>query len=232
MDERLEKIHKILKIIDQRSLRERVLILITSLAMVYFVWDGLIFSWIGDIKRQLSGNASQLQKKISNLQGQISQVSCSLSLDPVIRLKEKIRKITEESEDLQSKLANMTSSLIPPKEMTSFLQSLLENKSLQIIKVANLSPMPVLGNKKDDSDSDEDEDEDEEENVGMQVYQHGIEIVLNGTFFQILSFLEEAEKMPWKVLWEELEFSITEYPLATIRIVIKTLSINANLLSS
>ena len=44
--------------------------------------------------------------------------------------------------------------------------------------------------------------------------------------------LEEAEKLPWKILWEELEYSVTKYPIATIKIVIKTLSLEPNLFST
>ena len=224
-----EKLDKALKKIDQLSLRERVLILVTSLVVVYIVWDSLVFSWINGIKRQLAGDASQLQQRISALQGQITQVSSSLSLDPVIRLKEKIRKSKEENQELQDKLVTMTAQLIPPKAMTSLLQSMLDSKSLKIIKVENLTPMPVLNNS---VKTEGEEEEADQEAATMQVYQHGIEVVLSGTFFQILKFLQEAEKMSWKILWEELEFTVVEYPAATIRIVFKTLSIEPHLLSS
>ena len=221
------------KKIDKMSVRERALMLATSLAIVYFSWQSLVVDGITNLKQKLTSNASKMQQQISSLQGQISEVSNSLSLDPIVRLEEKIRKTKQENDELQKKLITMTEKLIPPREMTSLLRSILDNKELVVMHVENIAPIPVLAG----NDKDKDEDEDKKKAatdaaLKFQVYKHGIEIVVTGTFFQIRDFLAEAEKLPWKVLWEELEFSVTKYPIATVRMVIRTLSVNASLLST
>jgi len=221
------------KKIDKMSVRERALMLATSLAIVYFSWQSLVVDGVTNLKQKLTSNASEMQQQISSLQGQISEVSNSLSLDPIVRLEEKIRKTKQENDELQKKLTTMTEKLIPPREMTSLLRSILDNKELVVMRVENIAPIPVLAG----NDKDKDEDEDKKKAakdaaLKFQVYKHGIEIVVTGTFFQIRDFLAEAEKLPWKVLWEELEFSVTKYPIATVRMVIRTLSVNASLLST
>ena len=229
----IDNVKDLSKKIDKMSVRERALMLATSLAIVYFSWQSLVVDGITNLKQKLTSNASKMQQQISSLQGQISEVSNSLSLDPIVRLEEKIRKTKQENDELQKKLITMTEKLIPPREMTSLLRSILDNKVLVVMHVENIAPIPVLAG----NDKDKDEDEDKKKAakdaaLKFQVYKHGIEIVVTGTFFQIRDFLAEAEKLPWKVLWEELEFSVTKYPIATVRMVIRTLSVNASLLST
>ena len=188
----------------------------------------MIFDSISNLKQQLSGNATKIQEQISNLQGQITQVSNTLSLDPFIRLEEKIRKTKQENDELQKKLVTMTEKLIPPKEMTSFLKKILEDQNLKLIHVENISPIPLFVT----NDDEDEEKAAKEAALRFQVYKHGIELTFNGTFFETRNFLIAAEKLPWKVLWEELEFSVNKHPTATIKIVIKTLSINPSLLGT
>ena len=119
----------------------------------------------------------------------------------------------------------MTEGLISPKEMTELLKNILDkHKSLNIINVENMKATPIFG-------LDDDKKVIKDAKI-FQVYKHGIELTVSGTFFQLRDFLEEAEKLPWKMLWEELEYTVNKYPMATIKIVIKTLSLDPNLVST
>ena len=215
-------------VIDQLSLRERILILLGTLAIIYFSWRSIILDNLSSSKQQVSGSASRLRRQIFNLQGQISEVSSSLNLDPIIRLQEKIDIVKKENTDIQKQLDFMTEGLISPKDMTSLLKLILEkHKGLTVMHVENIKVTPVFG-----GDNENEAKAAKESLKIFQVYNHGLEFVVSGTFFQLRDFLEEAEKLPWKVLWEELEYSVTKYPLASIKIVIKTLSLDPNLFST
>lgn len=214
--------------VDQLSIRERVLLLITSLCVLFLLWEVLIFDQINYLKDKISSNVSKMQQQISNLQGQISQVSTTLSLDPVIRLEEQIKKLYKENEELKSKLFGMKEKLISPAQMMLILKNILDNKNLEVISLKNLPPIPVLNN----LEEQDQEEESGESKLTLKVYKHGLEIVLNGSFFQVRDFLLEAEELPYKLLWEELEFAITEYPIARVKIIIRALSVNTGLIGN
>ncbi|MGD0465282.1 MAG: hypothetical protein ABSA84_01090 [Gammaproteobacteria bacterium] len=223
-----ERSKPLIVIIDQLALRERILILLSMLAIVYFSWRSVILDNLSSSKQQVSGTASRLRRQIFSLQGQISEVSNSLNLDPIIRLQEKIDIVQKENVDLQKQLDLMTEGLISPKDMTSLLKLILDkHKGLTVMHVENIKATPVFG-----GENDNEEKVSKEALKIFQVYKHGIEFVVSGTFFQLRDFLEEAEKLPWKILWEELEYSVAKYPLASIKIVIKTLSLEPNLFST
>lgn len=221
----LEKIKKWALLVDQFSLRERILILLTSISIIYFSWRALVFDHLVSSKQQVAGTVLRLKRQIFNLQGQITEVSSSLNLDPIIRLEEKIEDIQKENDALQNKLSKMTEGLISPKEMTELLKNILDrHKNLNVINVENTKATPIFG-------LDDDKKVIKDAKI-FQVYKHGIELTVSGTFFQLRDFLEEAEKLPWKMLWEELEYTVNKYPVATIKIVIKTLSLDPNLVST
>jgi MSHA biogenesis protein MshJ len=204
-----EKSKPLIVIIDQLALRERILILLSMLAIVYFSWRSVILDNLSSSKQQVSGTASRLRRQIFSLQ-------------------EKIDIVQKENVDLQKQLDLMTEGLISPKDMTSLLKLILDkHKGLTVMHVENIKATPVFG-----GENDNEEKVSKEALKIFQVYKHGIEFVVSGTFFQLRDFLEEAEKLPWKVLWEELEYSVTKYPLASIKIVIKTLSLDPNLFST
>lgn len=222
-----ENLKKIKILVDQLSLRERVLILVSTIAIVYLSWRNIILENLASSKKQIAGSALNLQKQIFNLQGQLSEVSSSLNLDPIIRLQEKIDIIQKENEQLEKTLANMTEGLISPKEMTSLLKVILDkHQDLTVVRVENIQAVPIFGENIDGTEKTV-----KGSNI-FQVYKHGIEFTVRGTYFQLLNFLEEAEQLPWKVFWEELEYSVNKYPIATIKIVIKTLSLDNTLFST
>lgn len=221
----IDKVKNIILQVDKLSLRERVLVLLSTVFITYFSWRGLVFDHLSNSKQQIAGNALKLQKQIFNLQGQISEVSSSLNLDPILRLQEKVDVIQEENNALEKKLSSMTEGLISPKDMTSLLQILLDkHKNLTLVSLENTKASAVFDATAENSLL--------KDAKLFQVYKHGIEFVVSGTFFQLKDFLEEAEQVPWKILWEELDYSVTKYPIATIKIVIKTLSLDYNLLGT
>lgn len=214
--------------VDQLSIRERILILITSLCVVFFLWEALIFEQINYVKDKISNNMSKMQQQISNFQGQINQVATTLSLDPVVRLEEQIKKLYNENEELKKQLFGLKNQLISPAQMMLVLKNILDNKNLDIISLKNI-PFTSIVNHAEVKDENEKTDEN---NLGFQVYKHGIELVFNGSYFQVRDFLLEAESLPYKLLWEELELSVTEYPMSRVKIIIGALSVNTGLIGS
>lgn len=215
--------------VDQFSIRERMLLLITSICLLFLLWKALILEQINDIKDKVSNNMSKMQQQIASFQGQINQVATTLSLDPIVRLEEQIKKLYKENEELKNKLFNIKEKLISPPQMMLVLKKILDNKNLEVVSLKNLPFTPILSTLEEKEQDDEVKDE---SNLVFKVYKHGVEIVFKGSFFQIRDFLNEAENLPYKLLWEELEFSIIEYPLANVKIIIGALSINTALIGN
>ena len=104
--------------------------------------------------------------------------------------------------------ARSTSKILSPKQARTVLHDLLmTNKHLVLLQLKNLPPKAVaLPNSK------------------VKIFEHGIIIKFLGDYFSTMSYLQDIEKLPWKIFWDKLEYKVTEYPAAEITLHIHTTS--------
>lgn len=59
-----------------------------------------------------------------------------------------------------------------------------------------------------------------------QVYRHEVEIVLQGTYLELLAVLQEMEKLPWQLYWAKASLRTDEHPQSTLSLRVFTLSLD------
>jgi MSHA biogenesis protein MshJ len=59
---------------------------------------------------------------------------------------------------------------------------------------------------------------------GSQLYRHGIELTLGGSYFDLMQYLAELEKLPAKLLWGTGELRAEQYPDVKLTLQIYTLN--------
>ena len=52
-----------------------------------------------------------------------------------------------------------------------------------------------------------------------------ISLTLKGTYSSIFDYLKRIEALEWSVFWEDVEYSVDQYPVAKVTIQLYTLSI-------
>ena len=211
------KILLAIKKINALSLRERILLFITLLGAVYFLWEILIFDQLLGSKEKINYNIQAMQEQVAKLHVQMASVSKTIRTDPYKDLKEKIKTLKKENKKFEDDISHLTAQLIPPKEMTELLHKILsEDDELTLIRVENLAEKPMFTDK---------QEVDEETIQRLQIYKHGLEIEFISDYFTTKRFLEKLEALPWELLWDELHYEVKEYPKAVVRVVIYTLSL-------
>jgi len=58
------------------------------------------------------------------------------------------------------------------------------------------------------------------------VYMHGVEIVVQGGYLDMLQYMQALEKMPWQLFWNKASLQVEEYPKATLNLTLYTLSLD------
>ncbi len=59
---------------------------------------------------------------------------------------------------------------------------------------------------------------------GAELYRHGVELTLKGSYFELLQYLSELEKPPARFLWGEAELQVEKYPEVRLTVQLHTLS--------
>ena len=103
--------------------------------------------------------------------------------------------------------------------MATVLEKVLHQKTrLKLIRVTNLPAVELTADALADHSNLE---------QGSLLYRHGVELQLEGDFFETLRYLQALEELPWQILWGSLTYEVETFPRASITLRLNTLSTNA-----
>lgn len=220
-------IAKIAEQIDSRVLRERVLIFLTLLALIFLVWDLLVQGGIDRKQKNLQAETAKLATEQQNLQAQLSTLTIAMASDPAIAKKNEIGALNASISEAEARLAGLSQGLISaellPKALEDVLQRTASVKLLQVRTLA-ATELKLTTVKSDPTGAVKTEVR------GAGVYKHGVLIRIAGNYSQLIQLMAEIEKLGWKFYWESLDYTVSEYPNAEIDIRVFTLSSEEGLL--
>jgi MSHA biogenesis protein MshJ len=58
------------------------------------------------------------------------------------------------------------------------------------------------------------------------IYTHGVEIVIQGGYLEMLDYITRLENMPWQLFWGKAKLNVEEYPKASLTLTLFTLSLD------
>lgn len=157
-------------------------------------------------------NLARLQAEAANLQQQ-------LAIDPDAGRKADLAALNGERDRLDEQLRQFSSVLVRPEEMNRLLESILARHSgLRLLSLKTLAPQSVLP-----------VEEPKEGNAkvlerSFDLYRHGVEIRLEGSYTQLQAYLSQLEKLQQKLLWGKLDYRVVDYPRAELTLTVYTLS--------
>lgn len=225
-----------------RPKREKLILSVASLAVVFALVDAL---WLTPVGRQLSQQTTAIQKKEKEL-AQLEEQRAALLQAITARQAEHRREFEVAQGQLTEvvgQLAEFEKSLVPAKQMPDFLQGLLPGAGVEIVGLRTLEPMPLIvrsagkdtaakGEKKAPGPAAVSGVSGGATNVGgANIYRHGIEITLAGNYDGLLAYLARLEASPRKVMWGRLELNAGKYPRNEMKLVLYTLSLDPSWLT-
>lgn len=137
--------------------------------------------------------------------------------------------------DISARLATFERTLVPPQRMAAFLQGLLPaGGGLEVLGLKTLPPEPLVQRKelaKVDGVAPG-----TASSVAppasaaalANVYKHGVELRLAGSYQGLLDYLAQLENAPQKVLWGRLELKVVQHPRSELVITLYTLSLDTS----
>ncbi len=202
--------------------RERNIVLILVLAVAVFIWDALLFAPVQRDTKQMKQQLNALNSKIKKQEAQLAELMAAANQDPNSELKQRRDQLSDAVAEMDQRLKDLTSNLIPPRQMAKVLEQVLrQNSSLRLVKVTSLPSQKLTGVKNESGVEIVTSAETE------VLYRHGVRLELEGSYFDTLDYLQKLEALPWQVLWSTLQYEVQEYPKASVRLEINTLSTDA-----
>ena len=206
--------------IDALSFRERILIFLAAAGVTLsLMFVGLIEPALKR-QEQMILNASASQQEGFVLRGQLLEIEQN---DKSGRNSE-IARLRAEASALEQAVKGHEGGLVPPEKMIDTLKSLLAAQpGLTLISLQTSAPSPVFKEERDEAAAAANL-QTTTVPAGDQLYKHGIELQVQGSYAHLRDYVRRLESLPWVIQWKDLSLDAGRYPDVEMTLKLNTLS--------
>jgi MSHA biogenesis protein MshJ len=179
-------------------------------------------------KSRLTKAIAQQQGEQSTLQAQ-RQVLVAQDNDPDAASRAALAQVQQALADADRDIHGFDGVLVPPRQAPVLLQSLLgRHRGLTLVSLATLPPQPLIAmpDEKKALDGKPAEAQRAPEAAGSNIFKHGIEIKIAGSYNDLLAYVNALETGPQKLLWGGMSLS-SQYPVSELTLTVYTLSLES-----
>lgn len=169
----------------------------------------------------LTQSLGQQQTEVMVLNARLTGLQQQEKVDPDAVRREELARLQAEMLATSQRLSSLQETLMMPNEVAGLLEKLLDrNHRLRLVSLKTLAPESIVA----PSANSEDSKETPRIARHFDIYRHGVELQLEGRYADLQAYLEQLEKLQKRVLWENVEFQVTEHPISRLRVTVYTLS--------
>lgn len=199
--------------IDERNLRERILLLAAVVVVLFLLWDIAVRSPLAERQQVAAERIDQLERQQQDLRtteqtlrGELDELAADTGADRVAELRREIAQIDRD-------LAERTARVVSPSQMVAVLRDMVQaDANLTLNALENLEVDEIIAEDRDDG--------------VPRVFRHRVRVVASGDFFTVLGYLQRLEDLDWQLQWDDLHITTQTYPRARVTILLSTLSLD------
>jgi MSHA biogenesis protein MshJ len=218
---------------EQLQPRERLLIILVGVALIWALAQVLYFDPANEREKQLSSAIKEVKSQIPTLEAREKILQIEIKQGPLASLKAKREELLQNQARLDAKLHQQGLVLMDTERMRMVLHDLLKDSNLELIALHRLPPELAFSpteerktsNKEDAATTASQQATHEQSTQVLALYRHPVQIELIGRYTDMLSYLERLEASPWRLMWQGLDIETLDYPRARMRLTVYTLSL-------
>lgn len=217
--------------VDAASLRERVMIFAAAVVVLVALLNALLIEPELVRQRRYSRDIAERQTEIKGLQSQLETLARARSSNPDQADQQRLEQAKRRLVDLEAKLKDEQRRFAPPEQIGAILEEMLSrNRKLSLVDMRTL-PVAALG--AGDKPAGEKTGA-EKPAAGAprppaaagQIYRHGVELTVSGSYLDLLAYLKDLEKLPSQMYWGKLDLMVETHPTVTMKLSVYTLSLD------
>jgi MSHA biogenesis protein MshJ len=223
--------------LDGLSLRERAMAFAVTVLVLITLINTVLLDPLLAQQRRLSGQIRTEQQQVAALQAEIQARVIAHSQDPDEPNRERLKRLKQQTAKMHGDLVGMQSGLVSPDKMSALLEDLLKRNGK--LHLASLKTLPVTtvneplqldagtgADKPATGTAPSQKDKAVSKPTGDVVYKHGVEIVVQGEYLDLMRYLKQLEAMPWQLFWARANLKADAYPKTELTLVLFTLSLD------
>lgn len=228
----MEQLKKIVEKIDSLSLRERAIVFIGVIAVIFSLWESFLTSPLETEQRKLIADLNIKNAERLVLNTRMQELIKQSKQDPDAENLAKLKALRSKIINVQAELESSTDNLVSPKDMPKVLETVLHKTGgLTLVSLRSLGVTPLVAKVETEATTninDDNKDKNETKLTADNIdnaYRHGLRIEFTGDYLTTLNYLKSLEELEWGFYWDNFELSVIEYPYASASIEIFTLSL-------
>ncbi len=221
--------------VDVMSLRERALIFLVAAMVLVALVNSLLLDPLRQKETRLSQQLKQDQDSIAAIHAQVQGLVQARGNDPAAASRNRQKALQQKIGRADEELKAMQKGLVQPGQMTAVLEDILQREGqLQLVSLKTLPVGNVLDGAaaaRDKPAAEQGAGPEAKKEVAGQVYKHGVELVVRGSYADLQHYLARLEGLPWQMFWGQAELKAEEYPQSVLKLTLYTLSLDKTWLS-
>jgi MSHA biogenesis protein MshJ len=206
------------------SLRERTLIFAACAFILVSLVNMLFLDPLLAKQQRLSAKVVQQQEKMKAVQAQIETLLQSKREDANSPLRQRLTQLKQQLAEGDSYIRGRSDRLVPSSKMAEVLQQMLSrNGRLQLVSLKTLPVAPLAAKQASGKNGGSAA---ESAAPGRQVFEHGVQITVRGSYPDMLKYLEALEHLQAQMFWGGAKLNVTQYPSAELTLTLFTLSLD------
>lgn len=221
--------------IDAATLRERILIFAAFALLLIALLNALMIEPELVKQKRLAREVSVRQAQINELQSELQRLALLRQSDPDREQRQRVEELKKRVAAADANLIDAQRRFVPAEKIGTLLEEMLSrNRRLQLVDMRTL-PTAVVGGEAEKSttptkpatippaaaDKPAARPPAAAARPMGQIFRHGVELTVTGSYLDLLEYLKELEKLPDQVYWGSMDLAATLAPKGGTRVTLK-----------
>ena len=225
-------LQKYVQKLDVLTRRERWMAFGAGAALILFVAYELGIGPALERGKGLATLVADQKNQIVAATAQRAELERLISQDPDVAMRERIAVKRKQIAEIDTQLSRLQRTLVPPESMGAVLEQLVgRDGRVRIVRLHNLPAAPLVEKGGGQTASGTNAGagaatpSSAAQDGNRHVYKHGVQLVVEGQYLDLLAYVARLEKQSWQVYWGRTVMT-ADYPKAQVELTLYTLSLD------
>nr|WP_315258350.1 type II secretion system protein GspM [uncultured Duganella sp.] len=221
--------------LDAMTLRERAMVFVAVVAAVLFLIYVVSVEPLLNRQKALNLQIKTQQNQIAGIDMEIAAKAQSFVVDPDASTRERLKSVRQQIDTTSAGLMAVQKGLVAPDKIAPLLGHLLRGNGK--LKLVSMKTLPVTGlTEAAQPKAEAAPAAPAAPAAGAKpgaaarprelLYRHGVEVVLQGSYLDMVSYMEALETLPVQLFWGKAQLDAQLYPNSRLTLTLYTLSLD------
>lgn len=218
--------------LDAMTLRERAMVFVAVVGAILFLIYTVSVEPLLTRQKLLLTQIRQQQNQISGIDMEITAKAQNFVQDPDLGTRSKLASVRQDIDTTSAGLMAVQKGLVAPDKIAPVLAHLLRVNGK--LKLMSMKTLPVTGLNETAVQSSKaavpaaaDAAKTAAAKPRELLYRHGVELVLQGSYLDMIDYMQTLETMPVQLFWGKARLD-AQYPNSRLTLTLYTLSLDQN----